>query len=105
MPDDDDIIHSQYDAWQSPGSNQADTPDADRGKDLSYLVPTVGVAWVVPPSYNLRPPDPKFDGTSAADTQNVPDTPPIRADLPGMRAAETAVLNSARTAVDHYQRL
>ncbi|MDQ0786692.1 hypothetical protein [Streptomyces sp. B3I8] len=105
MADDDGIIHSQYDFWPDPGKNGSDTPDLDRGKDLSYLVPLVDVAWDTPPSYNLHPPNPGVDGASAVDTEDIPSTPPIRADLPGMRAAEAAVLSSARTAVEQYQRL
>lgn len=106
MPDEDEIVHSQHDLWWNGEPSRSDTPpDPDRGKDFSYLVPTVGVAWNIPPSYNLRPPDQKSDGGSPVDTQDIPSTPPIRADLPGMRSAETAILSSARTAVEQYQRL
>lgn len=105
MPDEGDIKHSPYDQWrQDSPQPETDEPDPDRGKDLDYLVPNVTVAWDVPPSFNNPPPETGQQGDAGAGT-DVPETPPIRVDLSGVRGTENALLSAARTAVDAYQGL
>jgi hypothetical protein len=98
-----EIKHSQYDHWQpNPNTPQPETPDPDRGKDLNYLVPNVSVAWGNPPSFNNPPPASEDGG---GDSTDVPETPPIRVNLAGVRGTENSMLSAARTAVDAYQGL
>ena len=84
-----------------PDAQTGGGADPDKGDDLSYLDPTVKVAWSTPPSYNE---DPQGSGGKPDDT-TAPSCEPVKADLSSMRTAETTMLGSARTAVGDYTEL
>jgi hypothetical protein len=100
-----EIKHSPYDNWKpNPNSPEPDPqPDPDKGKDLNYLVPNVSIGWNSLPTFN-NPPSGEQSGDVNTST-DVPETPPIRVDLGGMRDTENSLLSAARTAVDAYQGL
>ena len=84
-----------------PNAQTGGGTDPNKGDDLSYLDPTVKVAWSTPPSYNE---DPQGSGGKPDDT-TAPPCEPVKADLSSMRTAETTMLGSARTAVGDYTEL
>lgn len=88
----------------SPMEQETGPANPDRGRDLSFLVPTVVVAWSAPPSFNDDPLDPDGDG-GEGDGEDIPATSPIRMNASSMRAAINQMLNVARPAVDEYERL
>lgn len=79
------------------------TPDPDKGKDLSYLVPTVAIGknWSTPASFNDDPPG----GSSKSDNKPTPSVDSITVDLGSIRSAETTMLGAARTAITDYSTL
>lgn len=87
-----------------PNAQGDSKKDPDKGKDLSYLVPSERIApgWSPPPSYNLDPPN---SGSGGGNSGDAPPCGPIRADLSSMRSAETTMLGSARTAIGDYHAL
>lgn len=86
----------------NPNAGGDGQPDPDAGKDFSYLVPNLQVAWSTPPSFNQDPPG--SDG-SGDKTDNVPSCGPIRVNLPTLRSAEQRMLSSAQTIVGDYESL
>ncbi|MFE7751939.1 hypothetical protein [Streptomyces sp. NPDC057428] len=80
---------------------QQDDKDLDAGKDLSPIVPTVGVGWDTPPSFNN---DPKGQ-TSGNRLTDVAESGPIRFDAAGVRATENTLLAQGRNAASGYESL
>ncbi|MCW2945857.1 MAG: hypothetical protein JWR24_2574 [Actinoallomurus sp.] len=92
---------SKYGPPFDPNAPGSDQPNPDAGKNLSYLVPNVSVAWSTAPSFNLDPPN-SGGGDGGGD---VPPCSPIQVNLSTLRGAEASMLGSARTAVGDYQSL
>ncbi|WP_055588235.1 hypothetical protein [Peterkaempfera griseoplana] len=88
------------DDGDADGDGVVDDPDA--GKDLTYMVPTVGVGWDTPPSFNTDP-----GGSSGGDalTDMMPNSEPINFDGGTVRAAESNLLAQARNGVSNYEGL
>ncbi|MFI6876253.1 hypothetical protein ACIBL6_22760 [Streptomyces sp. NPDC050400] len=103
-----DLKGSKYDPHPLTGDSTGDggggdsTPDPDAGKDLSYLMPSVTVAWDAPPSFNLPP---KSDTPEGAPSSEVVDTGPLFVDAGSVRAAEETVLGLLRASAFDYQLL
>ncbi|NEA41776.1 hypothetical protein [Streptomyces sp. SID11385] len=96
---------SKYDTSPLTGDNDqsdGDKTDEDSGKDLSYLVPQVSVAWENPPSFNLPPRDP---GGSGGTSKDVAQSGPFLMDGPSVRGAEQSMLGGLRTSSAAYSSL
>ncbi|MFF4243532.1 hypothetical protein ACFYY2_03550 [Streptomyces sp. NPDC001822] len=92
--------HQNSGSHDDHGGSTIDDPDA--GKDLSHLVPTMGVGWTAPPSFNLDPNGGTGGGQSVG---TVADSGPILFDAATVRATENTLLTQGRNAVANYETL
>jgi hypothetical protein len=101
-----DPIQPKYGPPFDPNSTSSGGSDSDTGKDLSYLVPDLSVAWPAPHSFNEDPPkdaNGRSSGDSAAD--DAPSCGDISIDLSTLMSALTSMLGTTRTAVDDFESL